>query len=208
MSGAGAGGPARIVLATRNRGKVAELRRILDGLDVELVPLDEVGVGDIHEPGETFAANALHKARAATRQTGLPAIADDSGLEVDALDGAPGVRSARYAGRHGDDAANNRKLLAELEGVPAAERTARFVCVAALATPEGLTWTVRATMEGRITDAPAGTGGFGYDPLFVADGETRTNAELPAEEKDARSHRGAAFRGLRPAVARLVAGRG
>jgi XTP/dITP diphosphohydrolase len=194
----------RLVLATRNRGKLAELERILAGLPVELVPLDALDVAAADETGATFEANAVIKARSAAGATRLPAVADDSGLEVDALGGAPGVLSARYAGRHGDDAANNRKLLEELAGVPEGERTARFVCVAALVTPEGHERVTRGVMEGRIARAPRGAGGFGYDPLFVGVGEQRTNAELPAEVKNARSHRGQAFRSLRPVVAELL----
>lgn len=194
----------RIVLATRNRGKLAELRRILDGLDVELVPADELGLEDVEETGTTFEDNALLKARAAADESGLPAMADDSGLVVDALGGAPGVRSARYAGTHGDDEANNDKLLRELADVPEEERSARFVCAAALVAADGREWVRHGSMEGRIIRAPRGDGGFGYDPLFVSDGETRTNAELPAEVKDARSHRGAAFRAVRGAVEELL----
>ena len=199
----------RIVVATGNRGKLAELDRILDGLPVELVPMDELGLASPVEDGDTFEANALIKARAAARATGLPALADDSGLEVDALGGAPGVRSARYAadedpGAQGDQA-NNARLVRELDGVPDAQRTARFVCAAALVAPDGREWTERGTMEGRIVDEPRGANGFGYDPHFVAEGETRTNGELSAEEKDARSHRGAAFGAVRPHVEALVA---
>lgn len=194
----------RIVLATRNREKLAELRRILGDLDVELVPADELGLDDVEETGDTFEANALLKARAAAEEAGSPAMADDSGLVVDALEGAPGVRSARFAGVHGDDEANNAKLLAELEDVPDDERTARFVCAAALVTPDGREWVRHGTMEGRIVREPRGDGGFGYDPLFVGEGETRTNAELPAEVKDARSHRGAAFRAMRGPVEDLL----
>lgn len=200
----------RIVVATGNRGKLAELARILDGLPVELVPMDELGLDSPVEDGDTFEANALIKARAAAEATGLPALADDSGLEVDALGGAPGVRSARYAadedpGAAGDDA-NNDRLVRELAGVPYGQRTARFVCAAALVAPDGRAWTERGTMEGRIIDTPRGENGFGYDPHFVADGETRTNGELTAEEKDARSHRGAAFRAVRPHVEALADG--
>lgn len=194
----------RIVLATRNRGKLAELRRILGGLDVELVPADELGLDDVEETGDTFETNALLKARAAAEEAGSPAMADDSGLVVDALDGAPGVRSARFAGVHGDDEANNAKLLDELEDVPDDERTARFVCAAALVTPDGREWVRHGTMEGRIVREPRGDGGFGYDPLFAGQGETRTNAELPADVKDARSHRGAAFRAMRGPVEELL----
>lgn len=194
----------RVVLATRNRGKLAELRRILEGLDVELVPVDSLGGEAPEETGATFEENALIKARAVAAQTGLPALADDSGLEVDALGGAPGVVSALYAGAHGDDVANLQKVLDEMNGVADDRRQARFVCVAALVTPDGRQWTARGVMGGRLTRAPRGQGGFGYDPIFVGDGETRTNAELPPEVKDARSHRGAAFRAIRPALAALV----
>ena len=198
----------RIVVATGNRGKLAELERILDGLPVELVPMDELGLDSPVEDGETFEANALIKARAAAEATGLPALADDSGLEVDALGGAPGVRSARYAADEDPSAAgdrsNNERVIRELAGVPADERTARFVCVAALAAPDGRSWTRRGTMEGRIVDEPRGENGFGYDPHFVSEGETRTNGELDPSEKDARSHRGAAFRAIRADVEALA----
>lgn len=194
----------RIVLATRNRGKLVELRRILDGLDVELVPMDELGLSSPEETGSTFAANALLKARTAAEATGAAALADDSGLEVDALDGAPGVDSAVYAGTHGDDDANLAKLLREIRDLPADARTARFVCVAALVASDGREWTRRGTMEGQVIDEARGEGGFGYDPVFVAEGESRTNAELTAAEKDARSHRGEAFRGIRSAVEELL----
>ncbi|MDX1619581.1 MAG: RdgB/HAM1 family non-canonical purine NTP pyrophosphatase [Nitriliruptorales bacterium] len=194
----------RVVLASGNRSKLVELRRILEGLDVELVPMLEFDLEGAEETGDTFEENALIKARAVAAATGLPALADDSGLEVDALGGAPGVHSARYAGIETDDIANNRKLREELAAIPEQERTARFVCVAALVTPDGREWTERGTMEGRIVDEPRGEGGFGYDPLFVSEGETRTNAELSPEEKDARSHRGEAFRAIRDDVARLA----
>ncbi|HEY8340273.1 MAG TPA: RdgB/HAM1 family non-canonical purine NTP pyrophosphatase [Egibacteraceae bacterium] len=192
----------RLVLATRNRGKLAELRRILDGLDVELLGADDVGLPDVEETGTTFEDNALLKARAAAAASGLPAVADDSGLEVDALGGEPGVRSARYAGAHGDDEANLRLVLERMEGIR--DRRARFVCVAALVTPDGREWTTRATLEGTLTTAPRGSGGFGYDPILVPLGETRTTAEMAPEEKDAISHRGKAFRALRAAVAELA----
>ena len=199
----------RIVVATGNPGKLAELERILDGLGVELVPMTDLDLPSPVEDGDTFEANALIKARAASRATGLAALADDSGLEVDALDGAPGVRSARYAADHpeygaGDDA-NNARLVHELADVPADGRTARFVCAAALVLPDGDEVTERGAMEGRIVDVPRGDGGFGYDPHFISEGETRTNAELTADEKDARSHRGAAFRALRRHVEAAVA---
>lgn len=198
----------RVVLATTNPGKVREVARILDGLDVDLVPMGAVGLEPVEETGETFEANALLKARAAATGSGLPALADDSGLEVDALGGAPGVRSARYAGDDADDEANNRRLLADLAEVEPAARTGRFVCVAALATPDGRVWTARGEMPGVVLTAPRGSGGFGYDPLFVAVGETGTNAELAPDVKDARSHRGQAFRALRADVATALADHG
>lgn len=188
----------RVVLATRNAGKVAELRRIL-GDAVELVGLDDVvpyDPGPETEP--TFEANALAKAREAVLHTGLPAVADDSGLAVDAMNGMPGVLSARWAGRHGDDLANLELLLAQLEDVPDERRQAGFVCAAAYALPDGRSEVVRGEMRGTLTRAPRGTGGFGYDPLLVPDGLTVTSAELPPVEKDAISHRGKAFRLLAP----------
>ncbi|MFP4636470.1 MAG: RdgB/HAM1 family non-canonical purine NTP pyrophosphatase [Nitriliruptoraceae bacterium] len=195
-------------MATANRGKLAEIRAILAPyhLDVELETMTELGVEPPVEDGDTFEDNALIKARQCVAATGLPAIADDSGLEVDALDGEPGVRSARYAGEPTDDDANNRKLLAALAGVPDERRTARFVCAAALVTPDGRERVVRGTMAGYIVDAPRGDHGFGYDPLFVSEvvGDGRTNAELTAQEKDAISHRGAAFRALAPALRELL----
>ena len=194
----------KLVVATNNVKKLEELRRILDGLDVQLLTMEEVGLDSPVEDGATFEANALIKARAAAEATGLTALADDSGLEVDALGGEPGVHSSRYAGVETDDLANNHKLIAQLHAIPAGDRTARFVCAAALVTDDGREWTTRGTMEGRIIDEPRGTNGFGYDPHFVSDGETRTNGELPPHEKDARSHRGAAFRAIRPKVEALL----
>jgi XTP/dITP diphosphohydrolase len=191
-----------VVLATHNEHKVAELRRILDGLPVTLVSGRDLDLPDVEETGETFADNALLKARASAEATGLPAIADDSGLVVDALAGDPGIRSARYAGRHGDDRANLRLVLERLGS--SSQRTARFVCVAALALPGGHQVTETGTMEGVITHEPRGENGFGYDPIFVAAGQRRTNAELTPRRKDAISHRGAAFRALRPHLAALA----
>ncbi len=200
--------PHRFVLATGNRKKLVELERILADLPVELVPMTALDLPEPVEDGETFEANALIKARAACTGSGLPALADDSGLEVDALDGAPGVWSARWAGEQGPrdvvDTANNAKLLRELAGVADEDRTARFVCAAALVVPDGREWVVRGTMEGAIALAPRGENGFGYDPYFVADGETRTNGELTSEEKDARSHRGATFRAIAGHVAEYL----
>jgi XTP/dITP diphosphohydrolase len=192
----------RIVLATTNQGKIAEVRRILADTGVELVPAAEAGLPPVAETGQTFEENALAKARAAVARTGLPALADDSGLVVDQLEGAPGVRSARYAGEHGDDGANLKLVLENLLGAPA--RSARFVCVAALVAPDGREWTVEGVLDGHIVDEPRGEGGFGYDPIFQPVGELRTLAEMSPEDKDAVSHRGRAFRAIRPAVAELV----
>jgi XTP/dITP diphosphohydrolase len=197
-------GGRRLVLATTNQGKVAELRRILDGLDVELLSAADVALPDVEETEATFAGNALLKARAAAAACGLPCVSDDSGLVVDALGGEPGVHSARYAGRHGDDEANLRLLLDRLGERD--DRAARFVCVAALAAPDGRTWTADGVLEGRIVTAPRGGNGFGYDPVFVPEGHDRTTAEMAPEEKDAISHRGQAFRALRPAVQELIGG--
>ena len=193
-----------VVLATRNAHKVTELSRILDGLPVELVSGNDLDLPDIEETGDTFAENALLKARACAAMTGLPAVADDSGIVVDGLGGEPGVRSARYAGGHGDDEANLRLVLERLGA--STQRSGRFVCVAALVTPDGVEVTEEGVMEGVITHEPRGDRGFGYDPIFVARGERRTNAELTADEKDAISHRGAAFRALRPHLEKLATG--
>lgn len=192
---------ARLLLATRNTKKLAELQRILDAAlgsgSVRLVGLTDVPpYDDVPETGLTFVDNALLKAREGAAHTGLPTVADDSGLAVDALGGMPGVFSARWSGRHGDDAANLSLLLAQISDVDDAHRGARFVCAAALVLPDGREFTVTGEMRGRLTREPRGTGGFGYDPIFVADGHTATNAELTAAEKDAISHRGQAFRAL------------
>lgn len=188
----------RIVLATHNRHKVAELRRILLGLDVELLSADDVGLADVEETGETFADNALLKARAGVAASGLACVADDSGLVVDALGGAPGVHSARYGGSGTDDARNLALVLERMAGVE--HRSARFVCVAALVASDGREWTAEGVVEGHLTERPRGSGGFGYDPIFSPAGDERTMAELSPAEKDAISHRGHAFRALRPAV--------
>ena len=188
----------QVVLATRNAGKIEELRRILSGT-VELVGLDDVPAYEPGpETGATFEENALAKAVEAVQHTGLPAVADDSGLAVDAMNGMPGVLSARWAGRHGDDLANLELLLAQLEDVPDERRQAGFVCAAAYALPDGRTEVVRAQMRGVLTRSPRGTNGFGYDPLLVPDGLDVTSAELSPAEKDALSHRGQAFRALAP----------
>ena len=196
----------RVVLATRNAHKVDELRRILSACDVELVSLSEYpDVPDVPETGATFADNALLKAHAVAVATGLVAIADDSGLSVDALNGMPGVLSARWAGRHGDDVANLQLVLGQIADVAQERRGAAFVCAAAAAAPDGREVVVEGRVEGRLTHAPRGHNGFGYDPIFTPIGETRTTAEMSAEEKDAISHRGIAFRALAPRLLELAA---
>jgi XTP/dITP diphosphohydrolase len=202
-------GPPRIILATRNPGKLAELRRILAaaGLGVTVADLDDVpGMPEVAETGRTFAENALLKARAVAAFTGLPAVADDSGLCVDALNGMPGVLSARWSGRHGDDEANLRLLLGQIADVPAGERGARFVCAAALVLPSGTEHVTEGTLHGRLTGSPRGTNGFGYDPIFVPDGFELTTAQMSADAKDKISHRGRALRALAPVIARLLGG--
>jgi XTP/dITP diphosphohydrolase len=185
----------KVVLATRNQGKIVELRRILK--DIDVVGLEEFpDAPDVPETELTFAGNALLKARAIAAHTGLPAVADDSGLCVDALGGMPGVFSARWSGRHGDDEANLDLLLGQLSDVAPEHRGARFVCVAAIAWPSGAEDTVEGHLMGHVIGERRGTNGFGYDPIFVPDEETRTTAELSPEEKDAISHRGKAFRAL------------
>jgi XTP/dITP diphosphohydrolase len=212
----------RLLLATRNRKKLAELRRILDeatsalaaagpaaeraagpaaglfaGGGVELLGLDDVpAYPETPETGLTFAENALLKAREAAKMTGLPSVADDSGLAVDVLCGMPGIFSARWSGRHGDDTANLELLLAQVADVPDEHMGAAFVCAAALVLPSGVEHVTHGRMPGRLVRTPVGDGGFGYDPIFVAQGHTRTNAELTPEEKDLISHRGMAFRAL------------
>ncbi|GGK86285.1 non-canonical purine NTP pyrophosphatase [Sphaerisporangium melleum] len=198
----------KVVLATRNEGKIAELRRILAEADqqIELVGLDAFPeIGEIAETGLTFAENALIKAHAVASASGLPAIADDSGLCVDALNGMPGVFSARWSGAHGDDAANLWLLLAQVSDVPDGRRGAHFACAAALALPSGQEHVVEGTITGEVIRGPRGAGGFGYDPIFVPDGETRTTAEMSAAEKDAISHRGRAFRALAPVLKEALA---
>jgi len=193
-----------IVLATRNPGKLRELARILGAEDhatqIRLAGLDEFpGAPDVPETGATFEENALLKARAIADYTGLPAVADDSGLCVDALNGMPGVLSARWAGGHGDDQANLELVLAQVADVPGARLGARFVCAAALVV-KGREWVVTGQVEGRLIRAPRGSGGFGYDPIFLPDGFDQTTAEMTAEAKDAISHRGRAFRALTPFI--------
>ena len=197
-----------VVLATRNAAKLRELGRILGaeddgGAQIKLAGLDEFpGAPDVPETGITFEANALLKARAIADYTGLPAVADDSGLCVDVLNGMPGVLSARWAGRHGDDRANLELVLAQVADVPDSRLGAQFVCAAALVVPSSSTreWVVTGQVEGRLVRVPRGSGGFGYDPIFLPDGFDRTTAEMTAEEKDAISHRGRAFRALTPFI--------
>jgi XTP/dITP diphosphohydrolase len=189
-----------LVLATRNEGKLRELARILSQ-QVRLVGLDTFPAApDVPETGATFEANALLKARAIAAYTKLPSVADDSGLCVDALNGMPGVLSARWAGQHGDDKANLDLVLAQVSDVPDACRGARFVCAAALVVPSGREWVVTGEVEGRLIRAPRGSGGFGYDPIFQPDGFTETTAEMTPQAKDAISHRGRAFRALAPFI--------
>jgi len=185
--------PKKIVMATGNPGKIREIARLLDGLGVEIIAQSAFGVGDADETGTTCAENSLLKAQHAADATGLPAIADDSGLAVDALDGAPGVYSARYAGDAGDEA-NNDKLLAALDGVE--DRGAAFHCVATYVAPGEAPLVASAEWRGEILRARRGDGGFGYDPLFFVPECGCTSAELPPDEKNARSHRGQALRKL------------
>ncbi len=197
-----------LVLASRNAAKLRELARILGaedhgGAQIALAGLDEFpGAPDVPETGATFEANALLKARAIARHTGLPAVADDSGLCVDALNGMPGVLSARWAGGHGDDRANLELVLAQVTDVPDARLGAQFVCAAALVVPGAGSreWVVTGRVEGRLVRVPRGSGGFGYDPIFRPDGFDQTTAEMTAEGKDAISHRGRAFRALTPFI--------
>ncbi len=197
---------ARLILATSNQGKVLELRRILAAdpalAGVELVAGGELGLPDVEETGASFVENALLKARAAVAACGLACIADDSGLEVKALGGDPGVRSARYAGTHGGDEANVALVLQRLRGE--SDRAARFVCAAALVAPDGREWTSLGTLDGTLAEAPRGSNGFGYDPIFQPTGQRATTAEMAAEAKDAISHRGRAFRAIAAAVRQLL----
>lgn len=184
----------RAVFASRNRHKVVQVAELLP--DIDLLTLDDVAPGlELEEPFDTFEENALVKARTVYLATGLPAIADDSGIEVDALGGAPGVRSARYAGEAATDADNNRKLIENLRDVPEDRRTCRYRCVAAYVAP-GVELTASGSCEGRVVLEPRGTLGFGYDPYVVPEGDTRTMGEIPLEEKLQFSHRGRAFRKL------------
>ncbi|NUU32121.1 RdgB/HAM1 family non-canonical purine NTP pyrophosphatase [Arthrobacter sp. C9C5] len=210
--------PPVLVLATHNQGKLRELRELLRGqlpgldVDTQVVDAGAVGAPDVAETGVTFAENSLLKARAVAEATGLVAIADDSGLAVDVLGGAPGIFSARWAGRHGDDAANLQLLLDQLADVPDEYRGAAFVCAAALAVPglageEAREVVEYGQLEGTLLREPRGAGGFGYDPVLQPSGLDRSCAELSPAEKNAISHRGHAFRALLPAIVEALAGR-
>ncbi|ASW53850.1 RdgB/HAM1 family non-canonical purine NTP pyrophosphatase [Plantactinospora sp. KBS50] len=198
---------SRLLLATANAKKLVELQRVLDGQlgsgRIELVSLAEFpDYADVPETGLTFGENALIKAREGCRRTGLPTVADDSGLAVDALNGMPGVFSARWSGRHGDDQANLELVLAQLADVPDEHLGAAFVCAATLVLPGGREHLVDGRQQGRLIRSPRGTNGFGYDPIFVGEGQDRTNAELTPAEKDQISHRGRALRALGKVIAK------
>jgi XTP/dITP diphosphohydrolase len=200
----------RIVLATRNGHKVRELQVILadliEELDLEIVGMGEFpDVAEVVETGVTFEENATLKAVAAVKATGLPALADDSGLAVDVLGGAPGVFSARWAGTQGQDRANLELLLGQLNDVPDEHRAAAFVCAAVLALPDGTVLVREGRMPGKLAREPRGDNGFGYDPILVVDGGSRTSAELTFEEKNAISHRGKAFRALAADLRKIFA---
>ncbi len=198
---------ATVVLATRNAHKLSELHRILvaHGLDVDLLSVaDFPDVPEVPETESTFAGNALLKARAITAATGLPAVADDSGLCVDALNAMPGILSARWSGRHGDDAANLQLVLDQLTDTPDTRRGAEFRCAAAIVLPDGTERVVEGSVDGSVIREPRGTDGFGYDPIFVPTGMTQTFAEIPAAQKDAMSHRGRALQQLAPVLRDLL----
>ena len=201
----------KLVLATHNQGKLRELRELLRGrvpgldVDVDVVDAGALDAPDVKETGVTFAENSRLKAQAVAAFTGVPAIADDSGLAVDVLGGAPGIFSARWAGTHGDDAANLKLLLAQLADIGPGHRSARFVCAAALASPDGAVDIVEeGTLEGTLLTAPRGDGGFGYDPVLQPVGLEKSCAELTGEEKNAISHRGNAFRALLPHIVAVL----
>ena len=198
----------RIVLATRNPGKIKEFRRILDEIhsdSIDLVGLEHFPeLEDVEETGTTFLENALLKARTVCSETGLPAIADDSGLCIDALGGSPGIYSARWSGVHGNDQANVEKVLRELESKPTGERGAHFTCISAFVMPGGLETSAEGILKGHILRAPIGDHGFGYDPIFLPDGSSLSLAQLGASEKDAISHRGQSLRAIAPRVAVML----
>ena len=199
----------KLVLATRNQGKIEEFRRILEELapgQIDLIGVDQFPhLVDVDETGSSFEENSLLKARYTSEATGLPAIADDSGLCVDALNGDPGIYSARWAGTHGDDRANLEKVLAQLKDVPDEKRTAYFICVASLVLPDGRQQVAEGRFEGHILHAPVGNNGFGYDPIFQPLGMSISSAQMSAEEKDLVSHRGKSLRSLAPHVIQMLA---
>jgi XTP/dITP diphosphohydrolase len=200
----------KLVIATRNAGKIIEFRRILDAISsgaIDLIGIDQFpDLIDVEETGTTFEENALLKARYTAKMTGLPSISDDSGLCIDALGGAPGIFSARWAGKHGDDKANVEKVLDELKDVPDSKRGAYFICVAALVMPDGREQLAQGRFEGNILRAPVGNQGFGYDPIFAPLGMSISSAEMSAQEKDAVSHRGKSLRAIAPHVIEIFGG--
>ena len=199
----------KLVLATRNQGKITEFRRILDALapgEIKLIGVDQFpDLIDVEETGSTFEENSLLKASYTSKATGLPAIADDSGLCVDALNGDPGIFSARWAGEHGNDQANLQKVLDQMKDVPDNLRTAHFMCVASLVLPDGRQQVAEGQFDGHILHAPVGENGFGYDPIFQPEGLTISSAQMSAEDKDLLSHRGKSLRALAPHVIHLLA---
>ena len=202
----------RLLLATRNKGKIEEFQRILEAIapgEIDLVGLDQFpDTHDVEETGKTFEENALLKASQMCKATGLPAIADDSGLCVDALGGDPGIFSARWAGQHGDDEANLQKVLAQVKNVKGGDRSAYFICVAAIVLPDGTSHCEEGRFYGTLLDHPVGENGFGYDPIFQPHGLLISSAQMLAAEKDAISHRGKALRAIAPHVRKMVAGLG
>lgn len=197
-----------LVIATRNKGKIAEIARILSfDSGIEIRSVAEFDLADIEETGKTFEENAALKALTVARATGFAALADDSGLEVDALNGAPGIYSARYAGNHGDDKANNEKLIRELAGIAPNERSARFVAVIAVAKPDGSTIMARGELEGEISESSRGENGFGYDPLFMPTGSAKTLGEFEPGRKDEISHRAKALAEIAPKIPLFLSGR-
>jgi len=200
----------QLVIATRNPGKIMEFRRILDAISlgaVDLIGIDQFPhLEDVEETGTTFEENALLKARYTAKMTGLPSISDDSGLCIDALGGAPGIFSARWAGSHGNDKANVEKVLDELKDIPDTKRGAYFICVAALVLPDGREEVAQGRFEGNILRAPVGDNGFGYDPIFAPLGMSISAAEMSAHEKDSMSHRGKSLRAIAPHVIEILGG--
>ena len=198
----------KLLLATRNKGKVIEFRRILEAIapgEIELISLDSFPtLGDVEETGESFEENALLKATQMCRESGLAAVADDSGICIDALGGAPGIYSARWAAVHGKEQANNAKVLSQLRDVPASARGAHFTCVAALALPDGRNHTEEGRFQGEILFSPMGENGFGYDPIFKPSGFEISSAQMSPEQKDSLSHRGKALRALAPHAIELL----